>query len=103
MIGRFEIRFEPYLTREPNGRAVFANHVGSAPTFRQRCWPVLQPFRRSRRAKRHQGWRSARLTAVIKKDARLTVARRCMPCNPLDAHAMRVEDTRRGRRPLGRS
>jgi hypothetical protein len=91
--------FEPFVTRDPDGRAKFANRwTFAAKPFRERVWPV---FRRSRLAKRRKrpsiGFRHELFNADITRDARLAAARRWLPDNPLSVHAMRVEDAWRAR------
>ena len=85
--------FDEFIRRDAAGRAHFANRVPGEGRFRDRHWPVFQ------RPKRHAHPRhlpmspcGEKMSRAIAFSAWLSEARRWLPCNPLDAYAMRVED-----------
>jgi hypothetical protein len=96
---RYLDRFDPFITRGPDGRAKFANRWTFADKpFRERVWPVFRRTRIARWRKRPSiGFRHELFNADIERDARLAAARRWLPDNPLSVHAMRVEDAWRAR------
>ncbi len=69
--------------------------------FRERHWPVFQPTRRRVGRRRPCDVMATpcgqKVNRSIVKAARISAARRWLPCNPLDAHAMKVEDAWRER------
>ncbi len=84
---------DEFIRRNAAGRAHFADHKLGKGRYCERHWPVFQ------RPKRHIRPRllaaslcSERMSRSIVFSAWLSEARRWLPCNPLDAHAMRVED-----------
>ena len=88
--------FEPFVRRDPNG-VRFANRM------RGRRWPV---FRREARGFHYRrggyvqgGPCHQKIVRSILKSSRVCAARRWLPCNPLEVHAMRVEDAWRRREP----
>jgi len=90
--------FEPYVTRDSDGRVRFENRWHAQGSFRERCWPVLQPVRRTfRDRERRRFFPSAlgeKASRSITRASRVAAALRWLPCNPLFAHVMRVEDAR---------
>ncbi|SRR5258708_739242 len=95
--------FDEFVWRDRDGKVHFGNRMRSDGRFRDRVWPVLQ--RERRRV-------LPRLTKVspcfekvdrsIIKASKVSAARRWLPCNPLFARAMQVEDAwgyRRGNKP----
>lgn len=103
--------FEEFVRRDHLGRVQFANdmrpHRNSDEVlkrFRQRVWPV---FARTRRAVERNRLRDRMATPCaqkvnrsIIKSSNVSAARHWLPCNPLFAHVMRVEDAWRERRGL---
>jgi len=103
--------FEEFIWRDHLGRVQSANDMRSHRNsgeilnrFRQRVWPV---FARTRRAvERHRPrdkmatpcWQKVNRSII--KSSNVSAARRWLPCNPLFAHVMRVEDAWRERRGL---
>ena len=88
--------FDEFVWRDQRGFVQFANRMQTGGRFFDRHWPV---FKRSRRGF-DNGWRVLNKTTVcgqkvnrsIMTSSRIAAARRWIPINPLDAHAMRVED-----------
>ena len=78
----------------------FANRMRGDGTFLDRHWPV---FRRTRlRALRRRPCMKTpcgeKVNRSILRSSQISAARRWLPCNPLLAHAMQVEDRVRWRR-----
>lgn len=85
--------FGEFIRRDAAGRAHFANHIPGEGRFLDRHWPVFQrPKRHARPRRLPMSPCSERVNRPIVLSAWLSDARRWPPCNPLDAHAMRVED-----------
>jgi hypothetical protein len=101
-----------YVWRAHLGRVQFANDMRPyhnsgevLKRFRQRVWPV---FARTRLAVERHRQRNVmaspcaqRVNRCIVKSSHVSAARRLLPCNPLFAYVMRVEDLWRERRGLG--
>ena len=84
--------FDSYVTHL-NGEVRFANQERTGNRHRDRVYPVLS------RSKRHRQRREPLYGVCVEKVSRsierasyIAAARRWLPCNPLTAHAMRVED-----------
>jgi hypothetical protein len=87
--------FEPFVEHY-DGRRHFANEVRGAGRFRERVYPVLSNSRRQRRKRLPMfSVCVVKVSRSIEQSARLSEARRWLPCNPLVAFAMRAEDARR--------
>jgi hypothetical protein len=92
--------FEEFVWRDHLGRVQFANnmrpHHNSGEVlkrFRQRVWPVFARTRRSFGPRLPLGSPCGqKVTRSIIKSSNVSAARRWLPCNPLFAHAMQVED-----------
>lgn len=91
--------FEPFVERH-DGAVTFANRqFHSGDPFMQRHWPVFSLVKRGRlKCRRPIHHRARRDSDQITESSRLCEARRWLPCNPLDAHAMKAEDARLARR-----
>jgi hypothetical protein len=95
--------FEQFVERDGE-RVQFANWLRTGGRFRDRCWPVFardrrfakRPWARSRLG----NFRDYRDGKMIDRNAHLLKVRRRLPCNPLYAHVMKVEDALMAR--LGR-
>lgn len=92
--------FEPFVERDQDGAVRFANRAArSGAPFLQRHWPVFSLVKRSRRKRHRPTHHHARRSSDrITASSTLCEARRWLPCNPLDAHAMKIEDARLARR-----
>jgi hypothetical protein len=91
--------FEPFGRRDHTGRVHFENAMpwtyAGRGRFRQCHWPVFARERRTfdRRLPRYFGSPCGRkMDRSIIKSSNVSAARRWLPCNPLFAHVMRVED-----------
>jgi hypothetical protein len=97
-------KFEPFVWRDHTGHVRFANaDLRTDGRFRERVWPVLARNPRSvdRRRPSDAGPCWQKVNRSIIKSSNVSAVRRWLPCNPLYAHVMRVEDAwayRRGRR-----
>jgi hypothetical protein len=103
--------FEEFVRRDHLGRVQFANdmrpHRNSDEVlkrFRQRVWPVFAPTRRTVLPATQKEIEGSpcfqKVNRSIIKSSNVSAARRWLPCNPLFAHVMRVEDAWRERRGL---
>jgi hypothetical protein len=93
--------FEEFVSRDQAG-VRFANRMRADGRFLDRHWPV---FRRTPRRTERRRPRDAmaspcgqKVNRSIVKSSNVSATRRWLPCNPLFAHAMRVEDAWRERR-----
>ena len=87
--------FEPFVEHY-DGRRHFANEVRGAGRFSEHVYPVLSNARRQRRKRLPMfSVCVVKVSRSIEQSARLSEARRWLPCKPLVAFAMRVEDARR--------
>jgi len=79
----------------------FANRMRGDGRFRARHWPVFQPARRGNQRRRPSDVMASpcgqKINHSVFKSSQLSAARHWLPCNPLFAHAMKVEDIRRER------
>lgn len=92
--------FEPFIERRQDGTIRFANRaLRSGEPFLRRHWPVFSLVKRSRQTLRPPIAlrRAGRVSRQITTSSRLCEARHWLPCNPLDAHAMKIEDARLAR------
>jgi hypothetical protein len=88
-------KLDPFIEWDTDGRVRFANRLRAVGRFADRVWPV---FRNAPHVKRRR-LRALDTSVVVRKAsaaitraAALSEARRWIPMNPLQAHAMRVED-----------
>lgn len=88
--------FDEFVMRY-GGVVQFGNRLKQGGRFRDRCWPVLAPTKRRRRAKLRSHMSFMRKSRQIKRSADIAAAKRWLCCNPLFVHVMFVEDTRRER------
>jgi hypothetical protein len=87
--------FEEFVRHDQTG-VRFANRMRTGGRFVDRVWPVF--WRTRRRAERRRPsdimatpcWQKVNRSTI--KSSQVCTARRWLPCNPLFAHAMRVED-----------
>ncbi len=86
-------RYEPFVTRDADGRARFANRLPAGPVP---SWH--HPRRHFARRKLPTNWRHVRVVAGIMREARTAAARRWLCDNPLFVRLMWAEDARRRRR-----
>ncbi len=100
--------FEEFVRRDHLGRVQFANdmrpHHNSGEVlkrFRQRVWPVFARAPRTPERRRSRDMMASpcgqKVNRSIVKSSDVSAARRWLPCNPLFAHVMRVEDAWRER------
>jgi hypothetical protein len=90
--------FEEFIEFLEDGTVRFANrNCRNGEPFLSHHWPVFSLVKRKR-------WRRRMLPRrdQIAASSWLCEARRWLPCSPLDAHAMKVEDARFARRRLNR-
>jgi hypothetical protein len=78
------------------GGARFANWMRADGRFLDRHWPVFRRTRRRIERRRPCDVMASpcgqKVNRSIVKSAEVSVARHWLPCNPLFAHAMKVED-----------
>lgn len=84
-------RFEPYVERDAQGCVHFANRLIPVRLALLRPGPV--------RRRRRSDWparslHARQVKAAVLRASRLADARGWLPCNPMLAHQMRVEDAR---------
>ncbi len=93
--------FGPFTWRDGTGRVRFANaDVLTDGRFRDRVWPVFQraPRKPEQRRPMDAGPCWQKVNRSIIRSSNVGAARRWIPCNPLFAHVMRVEDAMLARR-----
>lgn len=88
--------FEEFVWHDQAGDVRFANRMPGEGRFLDRHWPV---FRRTRRRVERRRPRDVmaspcgqKVNRSILKSSQVCAARHWLPCNPLFAHAMQVED-----------
>jgi hypothetical protein len=85
--------FDQFVWRDAAGRVRFEGRIpATGKRHRDRVWPALSRYKRYRRKKRWSAHRHARMNRAIDASSLLTVLRRWMPLNPLEARHMAVCD-----------
>lgn len=85
--------FDPFVWHDLDGRVHFEGQIpAKGKRHRDRVWPALSRYKRYRRKKRWVSARGARMDRALDASSLLTVLRRWMPMNPLEARHMAVCD-----------
>jgi hypothetical protein len=94
--------FEEFVWHDQAG-VRFANRMRADGRFLDRHWPVFRRTLRRVERRRPSDVMSTpcgqKVNRSIVKSSQVSAARRWLPCNPLFAHAMQVEDAWRERLP----
>jgi hypothetical protein len=92
--------FEEFVWHDQAG-VRFANRMRADGRFLDRHWPVFRRTRRRVERRRPSDVMATpcgqKVNRSIVKSSQVSAARRWLPCNPLSAHAMQVEDLWRER------
>jgi hypothetical protein len=78
--------FDPLIWRDAAGRVHFTGQGPTTGRHRERVWPALSLYKRSRHRRHWCSSRHARVNRSIEVASLLTVLRRWCPYNRLDAH-----------------
>jgi len=92
--------FDEFVWRDDRGIHFANRHVNQGGArFSERCWPVfIQPKPKRDGYKRKFGARHEKKSRQITRSSDIAAAKRWLCFNPLDVHAMFVEDTIRERK-----
>ena len=91
--------FDEFVWRDDRGVHFANRHFNQSGRFFDRHWPVFRQPRRGRdRPRLKFTARYEKQSKQIRRSSDIAAAKRWLCCNPLDVHAMFVEDTIRERK-----